>query len=249
LATQDPGVEIKGVLDAHAFNLQLRRLADVDACTAAFTKAIAPFGFDTFACGELNLAVRERSVFYAIGWPEHWRRFYLSSGLIDRDPVVDALRHRHEPFTWSDLRRDRKLSQLGRKALALVAEQGWVEGLVVPVWRGGDRAGLVSMVGTRVGLEPEAQAYLCLISMGLHTYLRSMASRLGFAEPPAGLTPREIECLKLVAAGATDRDIGERLAIATTTAHEHIEKAKHKLRVRSRASAVAVAVSLGVVDI
>lgn len=244
-----PGVESNPELDAYAFNLQLRRLTDLDACTALFSQAIAPFGFDTFACGEINLAMRERNVFYAIGWPDHWRRFYIGSGLIDRDPVVDALRFRHEPFTWSDLRRDRKLSQLGRKALALVAEQGWVEGLVVPVWRGGDRAGLVSLVGTQVGVEPKAQAYLSLISICLHTYLRGMASRMGFAEPPAGLTPREIECLKFVAAGATDREIGMSLMIAATTAHEHIEKAKHKLRVRSRASAVAVAVSLGVIDI
>ena len=42
-------------------------------CSAAFREAIAPYGFDTFACGEIDLDDLDFSTFYALDWPERWR--------------------------------------------------------------------------------------------------------------------------------------------------------------------------------
>jgi hypothetical protein len=36
----------------------------------------------------LILAALDRTVFYAIGWPDIWHKFYVGSGVIRRDPVV-----------------------------------------------------------------------------------------------------------------------------------------------------------------
>jgi len=235
--------------DAFTFNARLRRLAAPAACADLFRRAIAPFGFDAFACGELDLAVRERSVFYLIDWPDSWQAFYMNSGLIERDPLIDALALRADPFSWTDLRRDRQLSKVGRKALDLAAAEGWVEGLVVPLPRGGQRFGLVSLVGHRAGIGAADRAFLCLISICLHSHVRTLVAREGFPAPPAGLTPREIECIALVARGLSDRAIAGALGIAESTAHEFVEKAKRRLVARSRAEMVAVAVSLGVIDV
>src|SRR5271170_6024481 len=103
--------------NAFEFNTQLRSLRSIAACADLFREAIAPFGFDTFACGELDLKVRERTVFYIVDWPADWRRFYLSEGLVEHDPLIDALAFRHQPFPWTDLRKDRKLQKLGREVL------------------------------------------------------------------------------------------------------------------------------------
>lgn len=235
--------------NAFRFNTQLRRRATVAACADLFRAAIAPFGFDTFACGELDLEDRDRSVFYVIDWPESWRRFYLQSSVIDRDPLIDALAFRHEPFTWTELRRDRKFSKPGRELLDLCATHGWTEGLVVPLSRGDRRIGLVSLVGHRTGIEPETRAFLCLISICFHSHVRTLVVNSGFAAPPAGLTAREIECIRLVARGCSDNAVAKALGIAPSTAHEFIEKAKRRLKTRSRVQMVAVAVSLGIVDI
>ncbi|MEI9903440.1 MAG: autoinducer binding domain-containing protein [Asticcacaulis sp.] len=191
--------------DAFLFHLQLRRLATPAACAGLFRAAIAPQGFDTFACGELDLAHRERTAFYIIDWPDSWRDFYIRSGLIERDPLVDALAGATEPFTWSDLRRDNKFSQVGRKAIDLAAAEGWSEGLVVPVPRGRQRVGLVSLVGHGEPVTGDERAFLTLISLSLHSHVRSLVTREGFALPPAGLTPREIECIGLVAQGLSDK--------------------------------------------
>ena len=235
---------------AYTFTSALSRLTTKSACADLFREAIAPFGFDTFASGELDLAERERNVFYLIDWPDGWRRFYITSDLIERDPAVDALATRTEPFTWSDLRADGSLSAAAARSLnEATAYGGWVEGLVVPVSRKGRKVGLVSLVGRHRGVSPEAKAFLSLISVALHGHVRSLLGREGFAAPPAGLTPREIECLTLVARGKSDQEISLALSIAASTAHDHVEKAKRKLRAGSRAETVAVAVSLGILEI
>jgi LuxR family transcriptional regulator, quorum-sensing system regulator BjaR1 len=188
-------------------------------------------------------------VYYVIDWPESWRRFYLNSKLIERDPIIDALSYRQEPFTWSDLRKLRKFGKAGREALQLLASHGWAEGLIVPLPGAFGRMGLVSMAGTRAGIDRESVAHLSLLSVGFHYHVKAMVVRQGFARPPAGLTPRELACIKRVARGQSDREVAAGLRVATSTAHEFIEKAKHRLKVRTRSEMVAVAASLGIIDL
>lgn len=71
----------------------------------------------------------------------------------------------------------------------------------------------------------------------------SPARRDGAAadDDPFGLTPREREVLGLVAVGATNREIGERLHMAEKTASVHVSRILAKLDVRSRTEAAAVA--------
>jgi LuxR family transcriptional regulator, quorum-sensing system regulator BjaR1 len=221
--------------------------ADPKTCSALFAKALAAFEISTFASGEVDLAHLERTVFYAIAWPESFRKFYVSSGLIQRDPLVDALRRRHLPFTWSELRRDRRLSLLGSEALQKCADNGWTEGLAVPIQRGDRRFGLVSLACQRRSFSAEEKSLLTILSLCFHERVRNFAPKYGFALPPVGLSKREIECLRLIARGATDREVSRKLAISSSTAHEYIEKAKKKLKVSTRAEAIAIAVSLAIV--
>jgi DNA-binding CsgD family transcriptional regulator len=60
-------------------------------------------------------------------------------------------------------------------------------------------------------------------------------------ENPFGLTPRELQVLALVAAGATNREIAAELFMAEKTASVHVSRILGKLDVRSRTEAAAVA--------
>ena len=66
-------------------------------------------------------------------------------------------------------------------------------------------------------------------------------------ENPFGLTARERDVLALVAAGATNREIGERLHMAEKTASVHVSRILAKLNVRSRTEAAAVAHRQGLI--
>ena len=220
---------------------------DPKACARIFAAAVAPFGIDTFASGEVDLDMRERNVFYVIAWPDAWRDFYLSSGFVDRDPLIEGLRRYREPFTWAELRHDRTLSAAGGEALQMFADHGWTDGLAVPIPRGDHRFGLVSLVCRRQSLATAEKPLLTMLSLCFHERLRNLAPTHGFAIPPLGLTRREVDCLGLVARGMTDTEISRRLKISQSTAHGYLENAKRKLQAPTRARAVALAVSLAIV--
>jgi pimeloyl-ACP methyl ester carboxylesterase/DNA-binding CsgD family transcriptional regulator len=73
------------------------------------------------------------------------------------------------------------------------------------------------------------------------------------APPPAaadavdGLSTREREVLRLVAAGLSDRQIADLLVLSPHTVHRHVANIRAKLRLPTRAAAAAEAVRLGVV--
>jgi predicted ATPase/DNA-binding CsgD family transcriptional regulator len=64
-------------------------------------------------------------------------------------------------------------------------------------------------------------------------------------DDPFGLTKRERQVLALVAAGATNREIGKQLYMAEKTASVHVSRILAKLDVRSRTEAAGVAHRLG----
>ena len=56
-----------------------------------------------------------------------------------------------------------------------------------------------------------------------------------------GLTPRELQVLRLVAAGKTNRDIATELVVSEHTVARHVQNIFAKLRVSSRTAATAFA--------
>ena len=68
------------------------------------------------------------------------------------------------------------------------------------------------------------------------------------SESAVGLTAREIEVLRLIAAGQTPREISERLVISPKTVSSHLQRILTKLSVHSRLQAVVLAYELGLVS-
>jgi DNA-binding NarL/FixJ family response regulator len=65
---------------------------------------------------------------------------------------------------------------------------------------------------------------------------------------PAGLTPREIEVLVLIARGASNRQVAERLGITPKTAGTHIERIYTKIGATTRSTAALFAMQHGLLD-
>ena len=62
-----------------------------------------------------------------------------------------------------------------------------------------------------------------------------------------GLTPREMEVLRIICEGRTDREISERLYISERTVHVHVRRVLAKLGVSTRTQAAALALRQGIV--
>jgi DNA-binding CsgD family transcriptional regulator/tetratricopeptide (TPR) repeat protein len=114
-------------------------------------------------------------------------------------------------------------------------------------------------------VEPLRAAHATALRLGARPLLRetkALASRarITLEVPPAepaptpspveqfGLTARELEVLRHVAAGRSNREIGEALFITAKTASVHISNILRKLQVTSRVQAATAAHRLGLVD-
>ena len=93
-------------------------------------------------------------------------------------------------------------------------------------------------ISTELGMAPLLQKV---------TALKERAESLPVRAPayPDGLTHREVEVLRLVAAGRTDREIAEELIIAIRTVTTHVGNILNKTASANRAEAASYATRKG----
>jgi DNA-binding NarL/FixJ family response regulator len=69
------------------------------------------------------------------------------------------------------------------------------------------------------------------------------------AEPlPESFTPRELEVLRMLPTGKTNRQIAQELHLSLSTVKKHLERLISKLGVSDRTQAAVRAIDLGIVD-
>ena len=122
---------------------------------------------------------------------------------------------------------------------------------------------LLAAGDTRRAADALRAAHTSAVELGaapLRAEIESLALRarisLSAAEPrsaapvrPYDLTDRELAVLRLLAAGQTNREIGQQLFISPKTASVHVTNILRKLAVRDRVQAATVAVRSGLVDL
>jgi hypothetical protein len=150
--------------DALGFFAELRKRKTAAACADLFKETVAKFGMHAFACGEIDLADRERSVIFVAEWPKDWIRYYVKSGFIHRDPILNTLEKRRRAFSFDDICRDLGFPNLDREFVRAAADQGWAQGMAAAVPRGGTRFGLVTLLGRNKEFDPAHHLPLSLMS-------------------------------------------------------------------------------------
>jgi DNA-binding CsgD family transcriptional regulator len=129
-----------------------------------------------------------------------------------------------------------------RHAEAILASGGAAVDAAVPLRQAHATASDLGAVPLRIAMEELAsRARIQLDGQP------DSAGRTG-TRPASTLTARELEVLGLVAAGHTNREIGERLFISEKTASVHITHAMDKLGALSRYEAAATATRLGLLE-
>jgi DNA-binding NarL/FixJ family response regulator len=99
----------------------------------------------------------------------------------------------------------------------------------------------------RIGAEPLArQVRTELKRLGVTRIPRGPAPAT--RANPAGLTPRQVEVLRLLAQNLTNTQIADHLVLSTRTVDTHVGATLRKLGARTRQQAVARADTLGILD-
>jgi DNA-binding CsgD family transcriptional regulator len=129
-------------------------------------------------------------------------------------------------------------------------------------WREVDAPHTVATLSVLIGLacrsmgdEEAAQLELgsardTFTGLGARPDLRRVEALLKPAQPvdPHGLSAREIEVLRLIAAGKTNRAIARELFLSDRTVHRHVSNIFDKLGVRSRTAAASYSIKHHIID-
>ena len=107
-------------------------------------------------------------------------------------------------------------------------------------------ADALTLLGDEDGAELEVAAALEVFeNLGAEPDARAVRSRRAGSEPANGLSGREVEVLRLVAAGRSNKDIASALFISENTVARHVQNIFAKLGVASRSAATAAALKQG----
>jgi DNA-binding NarL/FixJ family response regulator len=115
------------------------------------------------------------------------------------------------------------------------------------IWRA-IQAGALGYVSKTVGIE-EVIAAIRQVARGLPYFSAGLAEKMVSRPPGAILSPRELEVLRLVVAGRSNKEIVDKLQISQTRIKRLIEQIFEKLQVIDRTQAATVAIQRGIIHL
>lgn len=218
------------------FSRAVSAARDLETLRLVLAGAVQGLGFHHLilqgACGAAWLA----------DMPSAWQA--ATSG-VSGDAALAAASQCYAPFLWSDIPRLIACTQAQHGFLDAAALAGLGAAVTVPIHRarGADDAGSYSVFAGACSFLMKKSAALPLASLAAAHYVGALAfdaaekmRRPQTAAEKVGpyLTPRQRDCVALVAQGKSDWEIGQMLGISDSTVHKHIEDAKRRFGVSTR---------------
>lgn len=229
-----------------AFQDRLSACLSLDAVGAVFQDAVRAHGFGVCAGGAfVPTDTGPEPHFFFQSWPPDWLELYTSRNFVAVDFSVAEARRRLSPFTWVEARAERVLSRAEEELWDMARLWGWEGGFSVPIHGPAGYFALFTMAGPVRPMPVDLRALLQQLALLTHDRCRQLSGILSPPPEEKRLTVRELECLRWVATGKTDWEIGRILGVSATTVKTHVDQARRKLDARTRPQAVARMVLCG----
>lgn len=213
----------------------------------ALTEPLArTFGFSCFTLFRPQPAMAGHAPIFLTTYPEPWiSRIFQEKRHLD-DPAHAAAARSVDGVQWSAIERTIALSDHQRETLSLASRHGLPNGITLPFRLPGLPSAMFSLA-VRDQTIPTPSAILAARLMGSIVF--AQAHRLASGEPSHSqvvtLSPRQLDCIQLLARGMTDRAIAGQLGLSPQTVREYVEAARLRYGVKRRAQLVAAAMRDG----
>ncbi len=212
---------------------ELRALLEVTATT---------FGFRYFVLGH-HVNVLRGAQIHISNYPQDFADQVKSREHFANDPVLRACQTTVAGFRWSELPVLIPMSRAQEDILRSARRAGIGEGYTIPANVPGECLGSCSFAvksGKAIDerILPAIQYIGCFGFEAARRLARQSTEKRRRDEGAPLLTPRQLDCLILVAQGKSDWSAGQVLGIHKRTVHEYIEAAKGKYGVASRVQLV-----------
>lgn len=188
-----------------------------------------------------STALTEREIDAAHLHPYHGERTLASLGGADGKAVGALVLRHHERLDGTGYHRYAKANDLSPAARILAAAEAFQSAREHRPHRS-----MMSDAGAATKLRNEVkQGKLCGEAVEQVLAAAGQPSRRASGDRMGGLTPRELEVLRLIAAGLTAKDAARLLEISPKTADNHIQSLYTKIGVKTRAGAALYALERG----
>lgn len=171
-------------------------------------------------------------------YPPEWCREMIDRGFAADDPVHHASIRTNIGFAWEEIGELLPPNRRHRAIFERSARFGLGDGFTVPANVPGEPSGSCSFV-VRRGRKLPRHRLMCAESIGAHAF---RAARRIHHYPASirhpHLSRRELECLKLVAAGKTDWEVAAILGLSVETTRQYIKHARAAYDVVTRTQLV-----------
>lgn len=214
-------------LAAQCSSLEGLRVLLHDACRE--------LGFEFFALlHHASLGADHSNLIRIDNYPESWVATLLNSGFSSDDPIHLASLRANAGFAWSEVGSLIPLGPRHKRILAASRRFGLGDGFTVPVNVPREPSGSCSFA-LRPGVAIPAPRLLCAEIIGNHAFKEARRLQpVQIFRPRPHLSKREIECVRLVALGKSDWEIGAILGISSETASQYVKRARLAYGVVSR---------------
>lgn len=193
-----------------------------------------------------NGSISDDMVFLSTYDPE-FLQSYIDEGMADHDYAVLHCSHSDQPARWSKIK-DKYRTSRRDMFNEISSDYGLQEGFVIPVKDRQDL--LLSGIGFCVSNDQEAEATRLLTEQWDYISQLCLAFDEAIKAPRKlrksyKLSPREIECVRLVCQGKYHQEIADALNLADKTVEHYLANAGRKLNCRNKHHLAAKAAMLG----
>jgi DNA-binding CsgD family transcriptional regulator len=241
----------------HAFEYFVERTAGLmskERLFELYVDAMRNYGFD-----HLNFSViRDRQLpqtehgFGLIStYREDWRKFYVERRFANIDPVLKSASALVQPFTWKGLIKRQVLTPKQVRFLSLAEEAQLCNGIGIPFNGATSQiAGIALATSSPSTDHLHNTDLLSAFANQFYVVFKRIVGASDRLQPSTSpLTARETQVLQLMARGATDEQIAERLFISYNTAAFFAKTIYRKLNASNRVQAIVIGLASGIIEL
>jgi LuxR family quorum-sensing system transcriptional regulator CciR len=231
-----------GFGDLQEFIRQANTLVTLGELRNLMDSLIRELGFQYFALTHhVAMVNTPAGVVRLHNYPDTWVEAIIQRKYFAIDPVHIVAQRSATGFHWSEFQKFMKLTDDQQDMQSEAKRAGIHQGFTIPVNVPGEYTGSVSYA-IKDGIKfPHASLpYASFLGpIAFEAARRIVGGQSRFAiEEGVQLTPRQLDCLSLVALGKSDVDIGQILSLSPATVRFHVDAARERLNTSSRHQAV-----------
>jgi LuxR family transcriptional regulator, quorum-sensing system regulator CciR len=229
---------------ARAFAEQARQSATTAELVLGLEGATLELGFRHFAMlHHVDLREPRETMIHIDNYPQGWAEHFIEARLYLDDPILRASLATNVGFCWTDVANLIRMGPQQRRILEAARRAGLENGFTVPSHIPGEAHGscsFASPVGRTISTECQLAAQL-VGSFAFQAVRRICCARFPLSFQAVQLSPRQRECLELVAQGKTDWEIGAILGLKKDSVTKVVDAARRRYEVANRTQLIVAA--------